>query len=59
LIEIGKLVLEKKDKKKIIQCIFTHLLSSPLEKGRCPSFEQFKIPFPKDDLCQVCLKLAK
>jgi hypothetical protein len=42
---------------KIIQRIFTLSILSPLEKGYYPSFEQFSIPFPKEDLCQVWLKL--
>jgi hypothetical protein len=30
-----------------------------LGEGQSPSFEQFRIPSPKDDLCQVWLKLAQ
>jgi hypothetical protein len=52
LIEIGLLVLEKKIFKNF-QCIFTLLLLSPLGDGQPPSFEQFRIPSPNDDLCQV------
>jgi hypothetical protein len=58
LIEIGLLVLEKKIFKNF-QCIFTLLLLSPLGERQSPSYEQFRIPSPKDDLCQVWLKLAK
>jgi hypothetical protein len=35
------------------------LLLSPLGDGQPPSFEQFRIPSPNDDLCQVWLKLAQ
>ena len=41
---------------KICQCIFA--IISPL-KGRCPLFEETWIPFTKDALCQVWLKLAQ
>jgi hypothetical protein len=44
---------------KNFQCIFTLSLLSPLQEGLSPSFEQTWIPSPKDDLCQVCLKLAQ
>jgi hypothetical protein len=58
LIEIGLLVLEKNIFKNF-QCIFTLLLLSPLGHGQPTSFEQFRIPSPNDDLCQVWLKLAQ
>jgi hypothetical protein len=58
LIEIGLLVLEKKIF-KTFQCIFTLLLLSLLGERQSPSFEQFRIPSPKDDLCQVWLKVAQ
>jgi hypothetical protein len=58
LIEIGLLVLEKKIFKNF-QCIFTLLLLSPVGDGQPLSFEQFRIPSPNDDLCQVWLKLAQ
>jgi hypothetical protein len=58
LIEIGLLVLEKKIFKNL-QCIFTLLLLSPLREEQSPSYKQFKIPSPKDDLRQVWLKLAQ
>jgi hypothetical protein len=57
LVEIGLLFLEKILKN--FQCIFTLLLLSPPGEGQSPSFEQFRIPSPKDDLCQVWLKLAQ
>jgi hypothetical protein len=57
LIEIGLLVLEKKIFKSC-QCIFTVFLLT-LGDGQSPSFEQFRISSPKDDLCQVWLKLAQ
>jgi hypothetical protein len=40
-------------------CIFTLLLLSPLGEGQSPSFEQFRIPSPKDDLFHVWLKLVQ
>jgi hypothetical protein len=58
LIEIGLVVLEKKILKHF-QYIFTLLLLSPLRERQSPSFEQFRIPFPQDDLCQIWLKLAQ
>jgi hypothetical protein len=59
LIEFGWLVLEKKIFKNF-ECMFTLSLLSPLGDGQSPSFEQTGNPLPpKDDLCQVCLKLAK
>jgi hypothetical protein len=58
LIEIGLLVLEKKIFKNL-KCILTLLRLSPLVEGQSPSFEQFRIPSPKDDLCQVWLRLAQ
>jgi hypothetical protein len=54
---IGLLVLEKKIFKKISVYFYSFAIISPWR--RCsPSFEQTWIPSPKDDLCQVCLKLA-
>ena len=44
---------------KFHQCIFTISKLYPLRKGPGPSFEQFLIPLPKDDLCQILLKLAQ
>jgi hypothetical protein len=58
LIEIGGLVLENKIFKNV-QCIFTLLRLSHLGEGKSPLFDQFRIPSPKDDLCQVWLKLAQ
>jgi hypothetical protein len=58
LIDFGLLVLEKKILKKI-SVYFTLLLIPSLEEGQSPSFEQTSIPPPKDDLCQVWLKLAQ
>jgi hypothetical protein len=57
LIESGLLVLEKKILKNF-QCIFTLSLLSPLGEGQSPSFKKLETPPPKDDLCQVWLKLA-
>jgi hypothetical protein len=58
MIEFGLLVLEKKIFENF-QCIFTLLLLSPLGEGLSPSFEQLESLLPKDDLCQVWLKLAR
>jgi hypothetical protein len=59
MIEFGLLVLEKKIL-KTFQCIFTILQLSPLREGLSPLFEQkFQSPSPKDDLCQIWLKLAQ
>jgi hypothetical protein len=58
LIEFGLLVLEKTFFFKF-QCIFTLLLLSPLGEGQSPSFEQTRISSPKEDLCQVWLKMAQ
>jgi hypothetical protein len=54
LIEFGLLILEKKIIKNF-QCIFTHLLLSPLAEMHLNKLES---PPHKDDLCQVWLKLA-
>ena len=34
-------------------------LLSPLGEGQSPSFEQFRIPPPNDDLCQVWRRSRK
>jgi hypothetical protein len=42
------------------QCIFTLLLLSPLGERLSPSFEKkLEYPWPKDNLCQVWLKLVQ
>jgi hypothetical protein len=58
LIKFGLLVLEKKILKNF-QYIFTLSLLSPLGERLSPSFEQTWYPLPKNDLCQVRLKLAQ
>jgi hypothetical protein len=58
LIEFGQLVLEKMIFKNF-QCIFIVLLLFPLGEGQSPSFKKLESPPPKDDLCQVWLKLAQ
>jgi hypothetical protein len=58
LIEFGLLVLEKKIFKNF-QCIFTLSLLSPLEMGYPLHLNKLESPSPKDDLCQVWLKLAQ
>jgi hypothetical protein len=40
-------------------CIFTLSLFSPLGEELSPSLERIWIPSPKNDLCQVWLKLAQ
>jgi hypothetical protein len=50
------LVLEKKILKKN-QCIVTLSLLFPLEKGYPLCLNKPEFPIPKDDLCQVWLKL--
>jgi hypothetical protein len=58
MIEFGQLVLEKIF--KTFQCIFTLSLLSALGEGLSPLFEQkFKLPSPKDELCQIWLKFVK
>jgi hypothetical protein len=46
---------------KIFQCIFTLLLLPPLGEEQYPLYEKKKLGIipPKDDLCQVSLKLAQ
>jgi hypothetical protein len=58
LIEFGLLVLAKK-MFKIFQCIFTLSLLSPLGEGLSLYFNKLESLLPKDDLCQVWLKLAQ
>ena len=58
LVEIGPLVL-KKTIFKFCQCIFTISLSSPLEIRGALHLNKLIYPSPKDDLCQVWLKLAR
>jgi hypothetical protein len=58
LIEFGLLDLKKKIFKNF-QYIFTLLLLSPLGEGLSPLRKKLKCPLPKDDLCQVLLKLAQ
>jgi hypothetical protein len=53
MIEFGQLVLEKEIFK------FTLSLLSPLGEGLSPWFEKLDSPSPKDDLCQVWLKLGQ
>jgi hypothetical protein len=58
LIEFGLLVL----KKKILKIFSVFLLFCyylPLEKGNHLHLNKLESPTPKDDLCQVWLKLAQ
>jgi hypothetical protein len=57
LIEFGPLVLEKILKKYNTFSLFHYYL--PLEKDYPLSLNKFISPLPKDDLCQVWLKLAQ
>jgi hypothetical protein len=54
LIEIGLLVLEKKFSVFLLFCDYL-----PLEKRNPLHFNNLEYPPPKDDLCQVWLKLAQ
>jgi hypothetical protein len=58
LIDFAPLVLEKKILKNF-QCIFTLSLLSPLGEGLSLPLHKHESPLPKDDLCQVWLKLAQ
>jgi hypothetical protein len=58
LIQFGLLVLEKKIFKNF-QCIFTRSLLSTLGEGYHLPLNKLKSPLPKDNLCQVWLKLAQ
>jgi hypothetical protein len=58
LIEFGQLVLEKKIFKNF-QCIFTLFYYLPLERDNPLHLNNLESPPPKDDLCQVWLKLAQ
>jgi hypothetical protein len=58
LIEIGPVVLEK----NILKIFFVYFYSCyylPLEKGAALHFNKLESPHPKDNLCQVWLKLAQ
>ena len=57
LVEISPLVLEKKQF-KFRQCIFPILLSSPLGKGRGPSFEQTRILFTRECLVPSLVEIS-
>jgi hypothetical protein len=61
MIEFGKLVLEKKIFKniKILSAILLFCYYLPLEKGYSLHLNKFESPSPKNDLCQVWLKLAQ
>ena len=55
----GPVVLEKKIF-KICQCIFSNfVMISPWKWGRALHLNKFESPSPKDDFCQVTLKLAQ
>ena len=56
MIELGKLVLEKKD---IFLVHFYSRYYLPLEKGYPLGLNKLESPSPKNDLCQVWLKLAQ
>ena len=53
LVEIGRVVLEKKIF-NFCKCIYL-----PLEKGGSLHLNKLESPLPKDDVCQVWLKLAQ
>jgi hypothetical protein len=54
MIEFGLLVLEKKI---FLNLLFRYYL--PLEKGYSLGLNKLESPSPKNDLCQVWLKLAQ
>ena len=58
LIEIGLLVLEKKIFKNF-QYVLLFCGYLPLEKSNPLHFNNLESPPPKDNLCQVWLKLAQ
>jgi hypothetical protein len=58
LIEIGLLDLEK-DFKKIFSAFLLFCDYLPLEKGNSLHLNNLESPPPKDDLCQVWLKLVQ
>ena len=58
LVEIGPLVLEKKIFKNF-QYFLLFCDYLPLEKSNPLGFNNLESPPPKDDLCQVWLKLAQ
>jgi hypothetical protein len=58
LIEFGLLVLEKKIF-KIFSAFLLFCYYLPLEKGDPLHLNNLETPLPKDDLCQVWLKLAQ
>ena len=57
LVKIGPVVLEKIFKYFCIFLLFSYYL--PLEKGAALHLNKLESPPPKDDLCQVWLKLAQ
>jgi hypothetical protein len=59
LIEIGLLVLEKKIFKKFFSIFLLFCYYLPLEMGNPLHLNNLESPPPKDDLCQVWLKLAQ
>jgi hypothetical protein len=60
LIEFGPLVPEKKIfKKKKFSVFLLVCYYLPLERGNSLHLDKLKSPLLKDDLCQVCLKLAQ
>jgi hypothetical protein len=59
LIEFGLLVLEKKIFKNILSAILLFCYYLPLEKGDPLHLNKLETPLPKDDLCQVWLKMAQ
>ena len=58
LVEIGPAILENKILKFVnVFSLFRYYL--PLEKGVALHLNKFEFLLPKDDLCQVWLKLAQ
>jgi hypothetical protein len=59
LIDFGLLVLEKKIFKKNFSAFSLFRYYLPLEKGYPLPLNKLEFPLPKNDLCQVWLKLAQ
>jgi hypothetical protein len=59
MIEFGVLVLEKNLKKKKFSIFLLFRYYLPLKKGYSLSLHKLEFPLPKDNLCQVWLKLAQ
>ena len=61
LVEVGPVVIEKKIFFNFVNVflLFRNYIYISLGKGRAFHFNKLEYPSPKDDLCQVWLKLAQ